>query len=124
VSEATTVLAGGFVPFFINGPANGIIRSGPSTFTLPVAGTWQIHWQVNVGTAGQLQVATTGPVGLPDTVVGRATGSNQIVGKTIITTVAPTDVSIINPVGNASLTVVGTGGANVSTNTLSIEQLA
>ena len=122
--DATSnILAGGSVPFFVDGPASGsIVRSGPSTFTLPSAGTWQIGWVVNAGT-GQLQAALAG-TGLPDTVVGRATGSTQIIGKTIITTVGPVDLSIINPLGNSTLVLIGTGGNSNSVNTLSIEQLA
>src|SRR3984885_11021476 len=69
--DATSnILAGGAVPFFVDGPASGsIVRSGPSTFTLPSAGTWQIHWVVNVGGPGQLQVALAG-AGVANTVVG------------------------------------------------------
>jgi hypothetical protein len=117
------------VPFPQNGPSSGIAtRLSSSTFNLPNVGTYEVKWQVSITEAGQLQLAIGG-VGLPATVVGRATGTSQIVGSTIITTSVPNSVlSVINPVGNAAaLTVTpfaGDGSVNPVSATLAIEQLA
>jgi len=119
------VPVGSAVPFPQAGPTNGAATAASSsTFTLVAGGDYEVKWQLSVTEAGQLQVALGG-VGLPDTVVGRATGTNQIVGSTIITATAGQVLSIINPPGNAAaLTVTPEAGGNSpATGTLSIKKV-
>jgi hypothetical protein len=122
-----TIAQGAAVLFPQDGPTVGasITRLSTSTFQLAAIGKYEIAWQVSVDEAGQLQLAIAG-AGLPNTVVGRATGTSQIVGNTIITTVAPNSVlSVINPAGNAApLTITPiAGGTHSVSATLSIRAL-
>lgn len=127
--NAATVAVGAPVLFPQNGPTGGLApptRLTAGTFNLPAVGSYEISWQGSINEPGQLQLAIGG-VGLPSTVVGRATGTNQIVGSTMITTVAPNSVlSVINPAGNAAaLTMTPiAGGTHAVSATLSIKQLA
>jgi hypothetical protein len=124
--NSATVAVGAAVQFPQNGPTSGVIaRTGPSTFNLPNVGTYEVTWQASISEPGQLQLAIGG-VGLPNTVVGRATGTSQLVGSTIITTSVPNSVlSVINPVGNSTaLTVTPiAGGTNSVSATLTIKAL-
>jgi hypothetical protein len=125
--NAGTVAVGTAVQFPQNGPtsAGSITRVTASTFNLANVGNYRVTWQVSVDEAGQLQLALNG-VGVASTVVGRATGTTQIMGSTSITTVAPNAVlSVINPVGNAAaLTITPiAGGTNDVSATLLIEAL-
>lgn len=122
-----TIAVGAAVLFPQDGARFGssITRLTTSTFNLGEIRDYEITWQASVSEAGQLQLALNG-VGLPDTVVGRATGTSQIVGSTVITTIAPNSVlSVINPVGNAvALTLTPTaGGASAVSATLTIKAL-
>ena len=104
----------------------GIFSLSASAFQLAAAGTYEVAWQASIAEAGQLQLAIGG-VGLPDTVVGRATGTNQLSGHTLITTVVANSVlSVINPAGNATaLTLTPTsGGTHAVSATLMIKRLA
>jgi hypothetical protein len=122
------VAAGAAVPFPSDGIASAgstITRLTSSTFNLADPGTYEVIWQASVTEPGQLQVAING-TGVPETVVGRSTGTLQIVGDTTITTVLPNTVlSIINPAGNsASLHLTATaGGANAVSVTLTIKKV-
>jgi hypothetical protein len=106
-----TIMANAPVLFPRPGPTNGAATAtGPGTFLLPVTGTYKVAWQVSVTEAGQLQIALNG-VGLPNTVVGRATGTSQLVGETLITATAGDVLSIINPAGNTpALTITRSAG--------------
>jgi hypothetical protein len=66
---------------------------------------------VSVTEAGQLILAANG-VELPSTVVGRATGTSEIVGVSLIrTTVANTVLEVRNPAGNSTaLTITPLAG--------------
>lgn len=93
--NAATVAVGASVEFPNDGPTSGtIVRSGgvsPSAFVLPAIGTYEITWQVSVTEAGQLILTLDsegGAIEQVDSVVGRATGTSQIVGNTFITTTA------------------------------------
>lgn len=125
--NASTVAVGAAVQFPQNGPTNGTAtRATASTFTLPVIGTYEVDFQVSVTEAGQLEVAIGG-VGVANTVSGRATGTSQITGRVLITTVIPNAVlSIINPVGNSTaLTITPiAGGASAVSAHLVIKRLA
>jgi hypothetical protein len=98
--NAATVAAGTHVQFPQDGPSSAggsISRSGPSTFNLAAIGTYSVTFQVSVSEAGQL-VLTLDCVELAYTVVGRATGTNQIVGTALVqTTVADTILAVSNP---------------------------
>jgi BclA C-terminal domain len=125
--NAATVAVGAAVQFPQDGPTNGVaVRASASTFTIPLAGTYEITWQVSVDEAGQLQVAFGG-TGDALTVAGRATGTNQIYNTVVVTTISPGAVlSIINPTGNAAaLTITPiAGGTHAVSATLTIKRLA
>jgi hypothetical protein len=124
--NAATVGVGVAVEFPQDGPTTGAFsRVDSSTFDLPVIGTYEVTWQVSIAEPGQLQLALNG-VGLAHTVVGRATGTTQLFGSTIITTTSVhSELSVINPIGNSTaLTITPiAGGANAVSATLSIKAL-
>ena len=75
-------------------------------YVLPEIGTYSITWQVSIAEAGQLVLVVNG-VEDARTLVGRATGTSQIIGNTLLTTsTLNTIVSLNNPSGNpVALTV-------------------
>ena len=111
--NSATVAPGTDVSFPQNGPiANtNIGRLGPSSFNLGPIGTYQILFQVGVTEAGQLILTLNGQ-DLTYTVVGRATGTSQIVGMAVVTTTAVNSIlTVRNPAGNAAaLTVTPLAG--------------
>ncbi|MHB8882445.1 MAG: hypothetical protein ACYC69_13160 [Thermodesulfovibrionales bacterium] len=111
--NAATVAPGMDVSFPQDGPtsASGITRIGPSSFMLPAIGTYEVMFQVSVMEPGQLVVGLNG-VELPYTVVGRATGTSQIVGMALVsTTVVNSILSIRNPAGGfIALTITPLAG--------------
>ena len=111
--NAATVAPGTDVSFPQNGPiANtNIGRLSASTFNLGPIGTYQVLFQVGVTEAGQLILTLNGQ-DLAYTVVGRATGTSQIVGMAIVTTTVINSVlTVRNPAGNAAaLTVTPLAG--------------
>ena len=100
--NADTVAPGTDVSFPQDGPTSaGIIRASESSFTLADIGTYLVMFEVNVDEAGQLLITLNG-ADLDYTVVGRATGTSQIVGTAIITTTTEdTVLTVRNPAGNA-----------------------
>lgn len=101
---AATVAPGTDVSFSRNGSSSSldIIRTGPSSFNLTQIGTYQIFFQVGVTEAGQLLLTLNGE-DLEETVVGRATGTSQIVGMSIVTTTTINSIlTVRNPAGNAA----------------------
>jgi hypothetical protein len=111
--NATTVGVGTAVSFPNIGPtsASGIAQLSPSTFNIATPGVYLVNFQVSVTEAGQLILAANG-LELPSTVVGRTTGTSQIVGVSLIrTTVANTVLEVRNPAGNlAALTITPSAG--------------
>jgi len=111
--NAATVALGSAVQFPQDGPTSGtvITRLDTSTFNLSAVGTYQVMFQVSVTEAGQLVLALNGAE-LPNTVVGRATGTSQIVGMTLVTTsVVNSTLSVRNPSGGfVALTVTPLAG--------------
>ncbi|GCF10882.1 hypothetical protein KDI_44460 [Dictyobacter arantiisoli] len=111
--NAATVAAGADVRFPQDGPTSGIFiaRTGPSTFNLAVPGTYQVLFQVSVTEPGQL-VVTLNNTELAYTVVGRATGTSQIVGLALVTTATPNSVlTVRNPSTNSTaLTITPLAG--------------
>lgn len=127
--NASTVAVGAAVAFPNDGATNSTIaRSGASLtqFVLPDIGIYEVAFQVSFAEAGQLALALDGSI-LPNSVVGRATGTNQCYGHTLVTTVSASQVlSVINPAGNlVALTITPSAGGThaVSANIL-IKQLA
>lgn len=86
--NAATVAIGAAVQFPQNGPADGsasISRLSNSTFNLSTIGTYEVQFQVSVSEAGQLGLRLNGAL-ITYSVVGRATGTNQLTGTCLITT--------------------------------------
>ena len=126
--NAATVAVGAAVSFPQNGATSGatIARTGPTTFNLAAIGVYEVTFQVSVTEAGQLVIALNGTQ-QASTVVGRATGTSQIFGSTLITTTTVNTVlSINNPLLNSTaLTITPlAGGANAVSATLVIKRLA
>lgn len=111
--NAATVAPGTDVSFPQNGPTSGttIARTGPSTFNLAAIGTYQVLFQVSVTEPGQL-ILTLNGADLAYTVVGRATGTSQIVGIALVQTTAINSIlTVRNPAGNAAaLTITPLAG--------------
>jgi hypothetical protein len=111
--NAATVAPGTDVSFPQDGPTSGtsISRTGPSTFNLAVIGTYQVLFQVSVTEAGQL-ILTLNGADLAYTVVGRATGTSQIVEMAIVTTtVINSLLTVRNPAGESiALTITPLAG--------------
>ena len=108
-----TVAPGSDVSFPSDGSTFGtsITRLSASTFNLADIGTYQVHFQVPVTEAGQLEL-TLNDVAIQDTVIGRATGTSDISGTFIIETTSVNSVlTVRNPADNASaLTITPNAG--------------
>jgi len=129
--NTATVGAGFAVEFPQNGPSTGaIVRLDASRFELPAVGTYLINWQVSVNEAGQLVLGLdngSGVVELLTTVVGRATGTSQIIGNRLITTTVPNSIlTVRNPIGEpTALTITPfAGGIGPVSASLVIGQIA
>jgi len=126
--NSATVAVGADVQFPQDGPANGgiITRLSASTFNLANIGRYQVLFQVSVSEAGQL-ILTINGTDLAYTVVGRATGTTQLVGMAVVQTVLVNSVlTVRNPAGNSTaltITVLAGGTRSVSAHLL-ITQLA
>ncbi|MCC0627445.1 collagen-like protein [Clostridioides sp. ES-S-0171-01] len=111
--NAATVAPGIDVSFPQDGPSGGsvITRISPSAFNLSLIGTYQILFQVGVDEAGQL-ILTLNGADLLYTVVGRATGTSQIIGMALVTTsTINSTLTVRNPAGNSTaLTITPLAG--------------
>ena len=111
--NSATVAPSTDVSFPQDGPnsGSGIVRTGPDSFNLTEIGTYQILFQVSVTEAGQFILTLNGE-DLAYTVVGRATGTSQIVGMAIVTTTTINSIlTVRNPAGNAAaLTITPLAG--------------
>jgi hypothetical protein len=111
--NAATVAAGADVDFPQDGPNSGtdIVRVTADSFSLNEIGTYQVLFQVSVDEPGQL-ILTLNGADLAYTVVGRATGTSQIVGMALVqTTVANSILTVRNPAGNpTALTITPIAG--------------
>ena len=111
--NAATVAPGTDVSFPQDGPnsGSGISRLGVSSFNLAEIGSYQILFQVGVSEAGQLVLTLNGNE-LAYTVVGRATGTSQIIEMAIVTTTSVNSVlTVRNPANNAvALTITPVAG--------------
>lgn len=82
--------------------SGGITRITASTFNLAAVGVYKVTFQVSVDESGQLILTLNGGEVL-NSVVGRATGTSQIVGVSLIQTSTPNTVlEVRNPAGNAT----------------------
>ncbi|MDP1879543.1 MAG: hypothetical protein Q8K60_01225 [Parachlamydiaceae bacterium] len=115
--NAATVAAGADVDFPNDGPNSGanIVRTGADTFNLALIGYYHVLFQVSVTEAGQLVLTLNsgaGAVELAYTVVGRATGTSQIVGMAIVqTTVINSILTVRNPASETTaLTITPLAG--------------
>ena len=101
-------------------PRNGMIantnigRISDTEFLLSAIGTYFVTFNVPVNEAGQL-VLTLNGVELPYAVYGRATGTSNIMGTTIITnTTANSILTLRNPAENATaLTITPNAGGTL-----------
>ncbi|UQD51337.1 collagen-like protein [Bacillus methanolicus] len=111
--NATTVAPGTDVDFPQDGPNSGtdIVRATSDSFTLSEIGTYQVLFQVSVDEPGQL-ILTLNGADLAYTVVGRATGTSQIVGMALVqTSVINSILTVRNPAGNSTaLTITPLAG--------------
>jgi hypothetical protein len=111
--NAAIVAPGTDVSFPHTGPTSGttIASTGPSSFNLAAIGTYQVLFQVSVIEAGQL-VLTLNDADIHYTVVGRATGTSQIVEMALVqTTSINTILTVRNPAANSTaLTITPLAG--------------
>lgn len=114
--NAATVAPDTAVLFPQNGPSSGVItRLNSSMFQLPTIGTYLVQFQVSVTEAGQLMLRLNSNL-VQDSVVGRATGTSQIVGTSLVTTTTPNSIlEVVNPPGNSpALTITPFAGGTHS----------
>jgi hypothetical protein len=111
--NAATVAPGADVDFPQDGPSIGseISRISPDAFNLASIGIYRIGFQVPVTEDGQLLLTLNG-ADLPYTVVGRQTGTTQIIEATLVeTTTSNSLITVRNPAGNVNaLTITPLGG--------------
>ena len=111
--NAATVAPGTDVSFPQDGEISGtsIARASSTTFNLAEIGSYQIFFQVGVTEAGQLEL-TLNNAPIQATVVGRATGTSQIIGMSIVTTTSINSIlTVRNPANNAeALTITPLAG--------------
>jgi hypothetical protein len=110
--NSATVAIGAAVLFPNNGPTNGIIaRINDKEFNLPNIGVYEINFQVSVTEAGQLIIVLNN-IENATSVVGRATGTSQIVGMSLIQTFSINSIlSINNPISESTaLTITPLAG--------------
>jgi hypothetical protein len=115
------------VGFPEDGPQSGsITRTGTSTFSLNETGFYRVTFAVSVTEAGQLELTLNGTA-LTYTVVGRATGTSQIVGDSLVNiATAPAVLAVVNPSGESTaLTITpSAGGAEPVSASLVIQKLS
>ena len=110
--NSATVAPGTAVSFPIAGAASGtdIVQSDATTVTLAAAGIYLVTFQVSVTEPGQFVLVQNG-FELPQSVVGRATGTSQIVGTSIVTASAGDSLQVTNPDGEgAALSITPLAG--------------
>ena len=128
-NNLATIAAGADVNFPMDGPndgSNNIFRNGLYVFMLSNMGVYEVNFQVSVDEAGQLMLTLNGSE-MDSTVVGRATGTSQIVGMCLIKTTGINSIlTVRNPSGNSTaLTITpNAGGARSVFCHLVIKQLS
>ena len=112
--NAATVAPGTDVSFPQNGPTFGRCHR-PDRLNLHLiwlrSARYQVMFQVSVTEAGQL-ILTLNGADLAYTVVGRATGTSQIAGMSLVTTTVINSIlTVRNPAGNSTaLTITPLAG--------------
>ncbi len=111
--NAATVAPGSDVEFPNDGPNSGgtaIIRTGLATFQLSAIGTYQVLFNVRTDAAAQLVLTPNSGAGASElayTVVGRATGTTQIIGMQLVTTtVVNSIITVQNPAANPTALII------------------
>jgi BclA C-terminal domain len=109
----TLVTPGAAVSFPNTAAASGsaIVQSNTTTFTLATAGIYLFTFQASVTEAAQLALAQNGTT-LAQSVVGRATGTSQLVGTSMVTASAGDTLQVINPSSNPITITPAAGGTN------------
>lgn len=112
--NAATIAGGAPFLFQRDGATNGsITRLGGvsfSTFILPSIGTYLVQFQASIDESAQLALRINGVVDTT-TVVGRSTGTDQVIGKSLVTTTVPnTTLEVVNH-GAVALTLTPPDGA-------------
>jgi hypothetical protein len=98
ITPAAPIIPGASIIFSNDGPAFGtdITRISGANFNLQTIGIYQVFFQASITESGQLSILLNG---IPTLIVGRATGTCQIVSLSLIQTVIPNSIlSIVNPV--------------------------
>ena len=90
-------------------PSVGIQSFNGNAFVLVEPGIYQVSFQVSVVEAGQLVLFRDGAQ-LPYTLVGRATGTTQIVGMSLVESYGNSILQLINPNSNYALTITPLAG--------------
>jgi hypothetical protein len=126
--NADTVAVGDSVQFPQNGPNSSSIQRGErdGVFSLGNVGTYRVTFSASISEAGQLGITLNSRI-VDYSVVGRATGTTQILGDVIVTTQEKdTMLSVVNPEGNSTaLTVTPeAGGKSPVSASLVIQQLS
>eukprot|EP01090_Pellita_catalonica_P010749 TRINITY_DN22194_c0_g1_i1.p1 TRINITY_DN22194_c0_g1~~TRINITY_DN22194_c0_g1_i1.p1 ORF type:complete len:133 (+),score=6.97 TRINITY_DN22194_c0_g1_i1:101-499(+) len=117
--NTATIASGAPMIFPQNGPASGgVTRSlttPTSAFVLAAVGVYWVQFQVSVNEPGQLML-TLGGTALTNTAVGRATGTSQIVGTSLVMTSVPSqELRLVNPAGSVeALTITPIAGGTHS----------
>lgn len=113
--NSATIAPGAPIEFPNDGVSNNtvITRITATRFNLATVGIYEIFFQVSITEPGQL-VAVLNNTELPYTVIGRSTGTTQLVCMTIINTTLPDSIlSINNVAANATaLTITPNSGGN------------
>lgn len=96
-----------------SGTSGKIVPVTLSSFLLPAIGTYLVQFQVSVTSAAQLMLRLNGAL-VATSVFGRQTGSDQIIGMSLITTsISNSVLEVINPPGNTPALIItpfaGTG---------------
>jgi len=109
--NAAVVAIGAAVSFPRAGAASGsdIVESAGNTFTLATAGIYLTTFQVSVTEPGQLALSQNG-LTLAASVVGRATGTSQIVGTSMVTASAGDTLQVINSSSSSALAITPLAG--------------
>lgn len=118
---AATVAIGAAMPFPQDGPTTGgadaPTRTAPDTFQINAAGVYDISYQASVDEPGQLAVWVNGAA-VGATRAGRATGTNQIANRVLMTLALNDLLTVRNDASGAALTVTpiagGTGDAGAT----------
>jgi len=102
ITPSPTIAPGTAINFSIDGPIFGpdITRIDSSQFNLASIGIYQVFFQASITEPGQLSVALND---IPISIVGRATGTNQITSLSLLqTTTINTILTIVNPIGETT----------------------